>query len=177
MFAFSVFNDDAVKGLANALGEVLDCKGCPVIVCIGSDLVLGDSFGPLVGTFLKQKGVCAYVYGALSNPLTAKEIRCATAYIKKLHPKSPIIAVDAAVGLNEDVGLIKLLNGGLRPGLGLNKELGQIGDVSIMGIVSARSVKNSNFFNLTRLGLVYRMAEMVSEALLIHFNSVNAFAI
>ena len=41
----------------------------PVIVCIGSDLAIGDSLGPVTGSLLKHKtqGLNAYVYGTNSN--------------------------------------------------------------------------------------------------------------
>ena len=47
----------------------------PVIVCVGSDLVVGDSLGPIVGTKLNEKlQGKAFVYGTLLSPVTAREI-------------------------------------------------------------------------------------------------------
>ena len=161
-YSFSVFNKFASNGIATALNEINQKSRLPIIICIGSDLVLGDSLGPLVGTFLKQKGVGAFIYGTLNSPITAKEVEHARIHLKEFHPSSHVIAIDAAVGDREDVGLVKVVNKGLKPGLGVQKNLGTIGDTSIIGVVSERSAKNYNLFNLTRLSLVYKMAEQIA---------------
>ena len=145
----------------------------PIIVNIGSDLVLGDSLGPLVGTFLKSKGLRSYIYGTLNNPITAKEVEYATLYLRKMHPKSFVIAVDAAIGTAEDVGLIRVLNRGIKPGLGVNKDLSEIGDVSIIGIVAAKSFNNIELFNETRLNLVYKMANVIAEGIFKYIDRLN----
>ena len=58
-----------------------------------------------------------------------------------------------------------MLNRGLKPGLGVDKELDMIGDISIIGIVASKSLKNYNLFNLTRLNLVYKMAEKIASGI------------
>lgn len=162
VYAFSSFYDYSKKGIVDALKTFAPENKNPAVICIGSDLVLGDSLGPLVGTMLKKAGTPCYVYGNLTHPVTAKEIGYAKNYIKKTHPDSFIIAVDAAIGNKEDVGTVKVSAGSLRPGLGVDKKLGKIGDVSIIGVVASRSLQNYNLFNLTRLSLVYKMAEVIA---------------
>lgn len=139
----------------------------PVVVCIGSDLAIGDSLGPIVGSLLQQKtrSLPVFIYGTLSCPITAKEIKYLRTLLKETHAGSQIIAVDAAVGLGEDVGLIKAIDCPLSPGAGANKKLGTIGDLSIMGIVAERSTLNYALLNTTRLNLVYSMAERIADAL------------
>ena len=144
-----------------------DFKAPPVIVCIGSDLAVGDSLGPITGSMLRYKtqGLRAFIYGTLASPITAKEIKYVRAFLKETHKGSQIIAVDAAVGAEGDVGLLKLSDSPLFPGAGANKRLGSIGDISIMGIVSEKSLANYGLLNTTRLNLVYTMSEIVSEAI------------
>ena len=139
----------------------------PVIVCIGSDLAIGDSLGPITGSLLKYKtqGVRAFIYGTLALPITAKEIKYLRAFLKETHKNSQIIAIDAAVGAEGDIGLIKAAATPLFPGAGANKKLGAIGDISILGIVAEKSVANYGLLNTTRLNLVYSMAEKISDAL------------
>lgn len=139
----------------------------PVVVCIGSDLAIGDSLGPIVGSMLKYKtqGLGVYVYGTLASPITAKEIKYIRTFLKETHAGSQIVAVDAAVGAEGDIGLLKLADAPLSPGAGANKKLGFIGDISIMGIVAEKSVANYGLFNTTRLNLVYSMSEIVSDAI------------
>ena len=163
--SFAVYNEFSSCGIASAIKDLVGKKEKPIIVCIGSDLVLGDSLGPLVGTMLLNKKVPLYVYGTLSYPITAKEIGVAKSYLSSAHPKTPIIAIDAAVGNQDDVGLIRVKNKGLFPGLGVAKKLGEIGDASIMGVVAERSIQNYNLFNLTRLGMIYKMAEQIANGI------------
>ncbi len=164
-YTFSSFSHHASTGIYQSLIELNNENKSPFFICIGSDLVLGDSLGPLVGTFLKNRNIGAYVYGTLAFPITAKEIKYARAYLNQIHPNLTSIAIDAAIGDPNDVGLIRVLNKGLKPGLGVDKNLGSIGDISIVGIVAERSQQNYNLFNLTRLNLIYKMAETIADGI------------
>lgn len=164
-YAFHFNNGMAETGIYMALKNLLR-DAPPVVICIGSDLAVGDSLGPVTGTLLKRKREFGgYVYGTLDRPVTAKEVRYLEAFVRKTHPKSKLIAVDAAVGEEEDVGLIKVSAGPLRPGSGANKRLGRVGDVSVLGIVARRSPFSYQLLNLTRLNMVYAMAEAVAGAI------------
>lgn len=188
-YAFHIYNKMASDGVSMAVDKLLKfhqnkkIRGAgmrstqnnpssspeklPVVVCIGSDLAIGDSLGPIVGSMLKFKtqGLGTFLYGTLSAPITAKEIKYIRTFLKETHRGSPIIAVDAAVGEAGDIGLIKINDTPLLPGAGANKQLGAIGDITIMGIVAEKSVANYGLLNTTRLNLVYRMAEIISEGL------------
>ena len=139
----------------------------PVIVCVGSDLAIGDSLGPIAGSMLKFKtqGLGVFIYGTLAAPITAKEIRYMRTFLKETHRGAPVIAVDAAVGDAGDIGLLKISDTPLHPGAGANKQLGAIGDITVMGVVAEKSVANYGLLNTTRLNLVYSMAEIVSNGL------------
>ena len=95
--------------LRKALGPL---TSPPVILCIGSDLAVGDSLGPVTGTMLQKKdgSFSGYIYGTLKNPITAKEAKYLSAFFRCTHPHSKIIAVDAAVGADSDIGLIKVVS-------------------------------------------------------------------
>ena len=62
------------------------------------------------------------------------------------------------------MGIIKISDGALRPGSGANKKLGKIGDVSILGIVAKKSAFSYSALNLTRLNMVYSMADVIAGA-------------
>ena len=151
----------------SALSRIEKLRQPPVVVCVGSDLAIGDSLGPITGSMLKYKtqGLGAFIYGTLAAPVTAKEIGYMQTFLKQTHPKNLILAVDAAVGEKGDIGLIRILDTPLLPGAGANKKLGAIGDLSIMGIVAEKSLHNYGLLNTTRLNLVYSMAEILSDAL------------
>ncbi len=184
-YSFHLYNKLAADGAAMAL-ERLFCaqekkkqtqtKGVctrltqknmpPVIVCIGSDLAIGDSLGPITGSMLRYKtqGLPVFLYGTLSAPVTAKEIKYLRSFLQETHKGSPILAIDAAVGEKGDIGLIKLADKPLLPGAGANKKLGAVGDISIMGIVAEKSLTNYGLLNTTRLNLVYSLSEIISDA-------------
>lgn len=166
-FSFHFYNSLAETGLFMALSRCLgELKAPPVILCIGSDLSVGDALGPVTGTMLRRKtGLCGYVYGTLRNPVTAKEVRYVNDFLRKTHPNSKIIAVDAAVGEGTDLGLVKAVEGPLRPGSGTNKRLGSVGDISVLGIVAEKSAFTYSLLNLTRLNVVYSMAEIIAGAI------------
>ena len=165
-YSFHFYNGMAETGILTALnGFSQNFTSAPVILCIGSDLAIGDSLGPIVGTMLKRKGFCGSLYGTLKNPVTAKEVKYLNDFLSKTHPKSKIIAIDAAVGEDGDVGIIKITDGSLRPGSGANKRLGKVGDVSVLGIVAKKSAFSYSLLNLTRLNMVYAMSEIISGAI------------
>lgn len=167
-FSFNLYNSLAASGVHLSLKRLLgDRQGVnlPVVVCVGSDLSVGDSLGPVVGTMLVKKmhGISAYVYGTLARPITAHEVKYTGEFIKSTHPECPVIAIDAAVGAAGDIGLVKVNSKALSPGSGANKRLNRLGDVSIMGIVAEKSLFNYSLFSSTRLNIVYKMAEIISE--------------
>ena len=179
-FSFNIYNRYAADGLTMALEKLIssptlqkkgragvDINLPPVIVCVGSDLAIGDSLGPIVGSMLSHKtqGLSVFLYGTLSSPVTAKEIRYTRQFLKETHQHRLTIAVDAAVGAAGDIGLIKATDAPLSPGSGAGKKLGFVGDISLMGIVAEKSVGNYGLLNTTRLNLVYSMAEIISASL------------
>ncbi len=169
-FAFHFCNTMAKQGIGMALGRLMGKTSAPpVVLCIGSDLAIGDSLGPIAGTMLGKRGEGFFLYGTLRSPVTAKEVKYLNDFLKKTHPDSKVIAVDAAVGETSELGLIKLADSPLRPGSGANKRLGSVGDISVLGIVGEKNGFSYSTLNLTRLHLVYSMAETIAGALSAYF--------
>ena len=194
--SFHAYNSHCSNGVANSLQRLLPLKSTqpahspepnlshsgaalPIVVCVGSDLVIGDSLGPLTGSMLafKTQGLGAYIYGTLQNPITAKEVKYLKDFLRKTHPGRAIIAVDAAVGRVEDIGIVKITSSPLSPGAGANKQLGSFGDATVLGVVAEKSMGNYALFNNTRLRLVHTMADKISEgiATLLHDYSARAY--
>ena len=179
-YSFHLYNDYAVDGLTMAIDNLLSSPllikkmgaGAlsplpPVVVCVGSDLAIGDSLGPIAGSMLsyKTQGLPAFIYGTLPAPVTAKDVKYLRRFLKDTHPNRLVVAIDAAVGEKGDIGLIKCSDVPLAPGSGAGKKLGTVGDISLMGVVAEKSVGNYGLLNTTRLNLVYTMAEILSSAL------------
>lgn len=109
----------------------------PVIVCFGTKNVSGDSLAPEVGSILKHDyKLPVFIYGDLERPIDAIHAMEAITHIREVHQNSVIIAVDACVGKKEDIGKIRVKQGGVRPAEAINKKIGAFGDVGILGIVA-----------------------------------------
>lgn len=135
----------------------------PVILCIGSNQVTGDALGPMVGDLLRNKyHAPAFVYGGLSRPVNGINYPDYYRFLKKKHPCSLIIAVDACVGDPSEVGKIKYSMQGLKAGEALNKKLPPVGDISVLGVVCARSKDNLRSLMECNLPFVANMSEKIA---------------
>lgn len=151
----------AEENVARALSRLIGNK-LPVFVCIGTDAVSGDSLGPLVGTVLENAlNGKTYVFGTLGCPVTALDVNGTADFIKKVYPCCAVVAVDAALGKKEEVGTIKIADAPIKPGLGVNKNLKEIGNVSVIGVVEEKGGLGVNL-GTVRLSLVYRLAEAIA---------------
>lgn len=101
-------------------------------VCIGSNKVVGDMLGPLVGSYLKSNSRLE-VFGDLSENI------CQRKDFEKIYSKVKgkcVIAVDSAVSNYGRMGDIFITNKPLKIAYGINLDKGMIGDISIKGIVA-----------------------------------------
>jgi putative sporulation protein YyaC len=173
-YSFNLYNSLAPSGICISLKKIIATTPLqPIILCIGSDLSIGDSLGPITGTLLRQKLMDknVFVYGTLAKPITAKEVKYLNTFLHETHPQSLVIVIDAAVGNAGDIGLIKVSKKGLKPGSGANKNLKKVGDISIMGIVAEHSLFNYSLFSSTRLNIIYKMANIISDGIASYFKS------
>lgn len=136
-----------------------------VVVCIGTDRVSGDSLGPMVGTFLEEECSGLQVYGTLKEPVHAQNIENTIAFLQEHHEKSFIIAVDACLGKVENLENVMFVNGPLKPGIGVNKELPEIGHVNIQGIVNIGGFMPHLVIQNTRMNTVYNMSRVIAGIL------------
>ncbi|MDK2799362.1 MAG: hypothetical protein PWP27_1244 [Clostridiales bacterium] len=143
-----------------------------IIVCIGTDRSTGDSLGPLVGEKLNKlinlkffKSVDVHVLGTLEHPVHAKNLEKNLQYIKTNYHHPFIIAVDACLGKMDHIGYICVSNKPIKPGAGVSKNLPEIGDVSIAGIVNFSGFMDFLVLQNTRLSLVMKMADLIASGL------------
>lgn len=138
-----------------------------VVLCIGSDRSTGDSLGPLIGYKLEKYHMAdVSIYGTLQSPVHAANLTEKLDEIYSLHCNPFILAIDASLGTKDHIGYITLGNGPLRPGLGVNKELPDVGDIHITGIVNFSGMMESLLLQTTRLSQVMRLADTISKAVL-----------
>lgn len=168
---FHIDDPFCVSKLARELGRCLDTHNPDrhrptVVLCIGTDRSTGDSLGPLVGTKLKDlaRGLL-HIYGTLDEPVHATNLTNTMAIIYKNHVNPFIIAIDACLGRLDSVGYISLGQGPLKPGAGVKKDLPEIGDIHLSGIVNVGGYMEFLVLQNTRLSLVMQMANRISSSL------------
>ena len=137
-----------------------------VFLCIGTDRSTGDSLGPLIGSRLEAEEIGdVVVIGTLEHPVHAVNLDRTMEDIEEYYPDAIIIAVDAAVGRWDHVGLVTLEKGPLRPGLGVRKELAAVGDISITGIVGGAESGDPLVLQSIRLSMVMHLADCISRSI------------
>lgn len=165
--SFGVYVDepDAVSRLSAVIADLLPTDKEVVVLCIGTDRSTGDSYGPLVGTKLKEAGLDGH-YGCLDFPIHGGNLKGQIKHIRSTHPGSFVLAIDAALGKGSSVGKIKPKRGPIDPGSGVGRaHLTSVGDASIIGVVNIGGLMEYFVLQNTRLGLVMKMATVTAHAI------------
>lgn len=138
-----------------------------LFLCIGSDRSTGDSLGPLVGYKLQQaeKIPSLPLFGTLRNPVHAINLEETMQRIQTEYEDHVVVAIDASIGRHEHVGYITVGRGSLKPGLGVRKNLGAVGDVFITGIVGSGGAWEPLLLQNTRLSVVMDLADCIYEGI------------
>ncbi len=141
-----------------------------IFLCIGTDKITGDAFGPLVGYKLKNLFYGEEkieVIGDLENTVTLINIIKTMERIKRSYENPFLIAIDAAISNRIDIGRVIVSNSKMNVGGNLSRKI-YIGDISIKGIVS-RNLKNPrcNFKALQEVPLntIMNMADSVAQGI------------
>ncbi len=147
-----------------------------VFLCIGTERLIGDSFGPLVGnrlTSLLSDADKLNVIGTLENNISLSNINEVLGNIRNTYSNPFVVAVDAALSRPEQIGKIIVSEGQLSLGSSLNRKGIQVGDMNIRGIVGRNCMNaNQNLIILQNVPLsrVVNMADIVSNGI---YNSIN----
>ena len=128
-----------------------------VFACVGTDRSTGDAFGPLVGARLQESGFD--VIGTVENPMHGWNIDECLKALREAHPDRFVIGIDACLGTATHVGWINVENCPLRPGAGVNKQLSEVGDIHLAGVVNVAGFMEYFVLQNTRLALVLQMVE------------------
>ena len=107
-------------------------------VCIGTNKIVPDSFGPRVGDKLKQVFYSSpeiSVYGTMQNPVHLKN---AAYFLEELENKKQIILIDSAIGKREDIGNTYVNRGGMEIGKAFNQSIYFPANINIKTIIGAK---------------------------------------
>ncbi len=140
-----------------------------VFLCIGTDRMTGDCFGPLVGNRIKEaignNNIKCTVYGDLENPLIYSGIDKSLKEINEKCDNPCIIAIDAALSNESNIGKILVRKGGLKFGVAINKGRREVGNISIKAIIGRNyktTHQNMELLQNTSLNFVMNLANIVS---------------
>ena len=122
---------------------------------------------------MKQGMKHARIIGTLDQPVHALNLDYSVKRVEKLYSDSIVVAVDASIGNVEHIGYVTLGRGPLRPGLGVKKELNEVGDIFITGIVGASKDGDPFMLQSVRLSVVMRLADCISKSLLIGMSTIG----
>lgn len=109
-----------------------------IFVCIGTNKIVPDSFGPRVGNKLNQAFyLCPEisVYGTMQNPVHLKNV---TQLLKKLKDKNQIILIDSAIGKREEIGNTYVNRGGIEIGKAFNQSIYFPANINIKTVIGAK---------------------------------------
>jgi putative sporulation protein YyaC len=144
-----------------------------VILCIGTHKYTGDSLGPLIGTELKEyynNEPLVHIYGTTEKPVHALNIHKIIDLLLTKHPAAYIIAVDACLGQFYKIGTLQVVGEPLKPGIGLGKNLPEIGHIQFKGIVNNFKALNHKVLENTSLTFVQEMAKVMRRILVLSTN-------
>ena len=138
-----------------------------IFLCIGSDRSTGDSFGPFVGTMLKENKFPHHVFGTIAEPVHALNLKTVIKEIHNRFPEPIIFGVDACLGDNHQIGSILLKEGPLTPGCAINNFLPEVGNYHLKAVVNYLDSNSPvSSLNTTRLDTVLDLAKITSTIIL-----------
>jgi putative sporulation protein YyaC len=126
--------EEEFKQYMKTLKSGLDVDSEVIFFCIGTDRVIGDSLGPIIGSLLIDRYGKDRVCGDLYNNVTYKNIEEKINTIKNKRKNAYIIAVDAALSTDQNIGKI-FVDEGINFGNSLGKNLTKVGDVGVKVVV------------------------------------------
>ncbi|MDO5557183.1 MAG: spore protease YyaC [Clostridia bacterium] len=149
-----------------------------VILCVGTDRIIGDSYGPIVGALLKEKlkNKAYTVYGSLDMPVTYSNLETTIKSIRDRFINPCIIIVDAALSRIDYVGGIFVKGGKTKLAEGVNKNIRETGNISIRGIVGENKKEHSKNLEALKngsLSMVIELSQITANGIIQAINNIT----
>ncbi|WP_219712857.1 spore protease YyaC, partial [Clostridioides difficile] len=103
------------------------------------------------------------IFGVLGDSIHALNLEQKIQAIKNNYPNSNIIAIDACISKISDKGTIIISNKPVKPGLGVDKKLLEVGDYSIVGIIGRNKY---DIYDTSDPELILDLADVISKSLI-----------
>lgn len=163
MQLFFDFKD--TNNITKAINQIINNKNREIVfLCIGTEKVIGDSFGPVVGQMLKTK--IKNVYGDLGETVNAMNLNEKISQIYSKFNNPYIIVLDSALGNKEMINKVVIGNGGVKPGSALEKNIDTVGDMYINAIVGKNGNSNFNELKKFKTNDIINLSKNVYKAIL-----------
>lgn len=148
-----------------------------VILCVGTNKLVGDSVGPIVGqklTRLLNKKENIKIYGNTKKNLNLKNAKQVLEEINRIYSKPFIITIDATLGPKEIIETIIISKGELEIGEALGHSIKYFSNINIKAIVGEYQTNiQKNFETLNRIErkrihqlsnqITYQVCQMVEK--------------
>ena len=141
-------------------------------VCLGTNRIIGDAFGPVVGSVLKKNlpiDSSVQVLGDLRECITYENVNRIIDLLSVNYKANLIVVLDSALSCKNDIGKIFVQNRGLKYAESLKKRNFRIGNISIKAVVGENTYNSlDNFNNLKNVSLaeIERMCNIVSNGII-----------
>lgn len=176
MEEFNLSNADKYNEFVQEFDNIMKNKKYDNIVflCIGTDRITGDCFGPIVGSILMNK-LKNYnipnmdVIGCLEDNISFEKIENRLSSQISTYKNPLIISIDAALSNKNNVGEIFVKNSGIELGKSLNKKQKIFGDISIKAVVGKNMKCNQENFRILQnipLNKVMKLSNLVANGII-----------
>lgn len=145
-----------------------------IFLCVGSDKIIGDAIGPIVGTKLEnefmKRGLAKNIniYGKMGNTLNFKNATEVIENIKKCYKRPFIITIDAALSRESHIGRIVISEGIIELGNSLGRSIKLKSNINIKGVVGKyKEEPLENIKTLRKIGFysVIEMSQNISRGI------------
>ena len=126
-----------------------------IFLCIGTNKIVGDSVGPIIGNNLKSiENEYMQIYGTLDNTLNFINAKQTIEKIYNNFEKPFLITIDAALSKTSNIGDIVLSEGYIKIGKALQKSICFYSNINIKCVVGRSYMeKENNLEELKRVSL------------------------
>lgn len=163
------------KKFVNEFEMVIKNKRCSdlIFLCVGTDKVIGDTFGPIVGSLLISKQKNHFipnmeVIGCLEKNIGFNQIHQQVEKVKLNYENPIIISIDSALGKKDNIGKIFVNDDGIIFGKSLDKKNNKVGDLGIRAVVGENKnniEKNFGILQNISLNSVLKLSNIVSKGI------------
>lgn len=162
------YANNAMQHISQKLSNIFGTNVESVVfLCLGTDRVIFDSLGCMVGQMLKSNNLPHYVYGDLNHCITGKNVGFAVDYIRTMHPHAILCVIDAMATRDQihldEVVIADQYIGSLSNGTEINA------DIFVYGITTVCN-KNIKLGAGTRLYAVYKLAQVIAQSIMLASN-------